>query len=234
MNGPKKILWDFDATLADSPSLWSRATVGLLEGYGVDGVKLEDVQPFHQRGFPWHDYSTPHLELFSDLSFWDYLGQHIQPILAHFAECSKNPDSIGLDLKEWVLANHEYRLVLEAGEVLKTLSSRGYSHIIASNHIPELDQIVDSLGIGAEFQKIYTSGTIGFEKPHPGFFDFILHQEGRESILFMVGDSFDRDVKGAERAGIDAVWFDRTISGENSNYSGKRITRLIELSDWIE
>ena len=56
--------------------------------------------------------------------------------------------------------------------------------------------------------RIYCFKQIGYKKPSPEFFNFILKDLGlmpRQAL--MVGDHFEADVLGANRCGIRAIWF---------------------------
>jgi len=52
-----------------------------------------------------------------------------------------------------------------------------------------------------------TSEEAGCEKPHPFMFQLALHKLGLQSHeVCMVGDSFKKDIQGAQRLGIHAFW----------------------------
>ena len=58
--------------------------------------------------------------------------------------------------------------------------------------------------------KVYCFKTIGYRKPSPEFFDFILKDLGLPAErVIMVGDDLEADVLGARRAGLRAVWFNQ-------------------------
>lgn len=61
------------------------------------------------------------------------------------------------------------------------------------------------------FDVVVVSAEVGAAKPEPVIFEHALAQFGVPSAnALMVGDSFTRDVEGATRAGLDAVWLNRT------------------------
>lgn len=74
----------------------------------------------------------------------------------------------------------------------------------------EIDHLID---------RVYCFRKIGFRKPEPGFYAFILQDLGLPAErVVMVGDHFIADVLGANTCGIRAVWFNEfrqeTPSGE--------------------
>ena len=88
---------------------------------------------------------------------------------------------------------------------LHELSSRGWTHLILSNHVPELPEILDNLGLDGSFFRVFNSGEGGNEKPHPQAFNSVLETVVGAEAAWMVGDSLAADVRGAEAVGLPAV-----------------------------
>lgn len=80
-----------------------------------------------------------------------------------------------------------------------------WRHVVLSNHVPELERIAGSLGLGAHLERIFNSARIGYEKPHPEAYRHALAACGNPSRAWMVGDNVAADVQGAEALGIPAV-----------------------------
>lgn len=79
---------------------------------------------------------------------------------------------------------------------------------VISNFDERLPKLLDALGIGHYFDICLTSKECGMEKPARQIFDIALAQLGiydRSSVIH-VGDSFDKDVVGATKAGWNAVY----------------------------
>jgi putative hydrolase of the HAD superfamily len=90
-------------------------------------------------------------------------------------------------------------------EVLAELSSAGWRHMVLSNHVPELPELISALGLGVHFDRVFTSAKIGFEKPHPAAFAAALSVMPRRRRIVMIGDSFVADYQGAKSAGLEAI-----------------------------
>jgi len=89
--------------------------------------------------------------------------------------------------------------------VVSNASTNGASHFY----------LLDKLGIRNYFDFLMTSADYGFRKPHPGIFKTALAKLGTEANeTWFVGDSIEDDIKGAEAAGMIAVWY---------NPSGKQL-----------
>ncbi len=227
------ILWDFDGTLADAPGIWSRATRSLLNRSSYAHIDTESIRRELSFGFPWHTPEVPHVELFSGMSFWEFLNRKISSAMVAIGVSESIAHPLIKGLREEIILNHGYQLVPNAKDVLKALSVKGFTHIIASNHIPELSEILDQLEISNYFEAVYTSGMIGFEKPNRHFFDAIFNDVPRNQIAHMIGDSYERDIKGASDVGINGIWFKRMTDDQKAEERVSMIRDLSELPDLL-
>lgn len=118
-------------------------------------------------------------------------------------------------------------------ETLDTLKERGYMLAIASNATPNYEKVLSSLGIAERVDAIFLSDVVGYAKPDPRFFQFILEQIGampEETVH--VGNSYWHDIIGAKRVGILPVYFDRRNILPDADCL--RITHLRELPSLLE
>lgn len=53
---------------------------------------------------------------------------------------------------------------------LLSLREDGRRHVIVSNHVPELSELISALGLADLFDAVITSASTRFEKPHPGMY----------------------------------------------------------------
>ena len=89
-------------------------------------------------------------------------------------------------------------------------------------------------GLHDFFEDIFTSQSIGFQKPAKEFFDYVMnHIAGfniREALI--IGDSLNTDIKGGLLAGIDTCWLNhKSQTGSAEIPSTYTITRLSQLYD---
>ncbi|CAN5397391.1 HAD family hydrolase [soil metagenome] len=67
------------------------------------------------------------------------------------------------------------------------------------------------LNIASYLQAIVTSEESGHEKPHPRIFELAAEKLDLPlTTLCMIGDSFERDIAGARKLGLDCYWFNTT------------------------
>lgn len=80
------------------------------------------------------------------------------------------------------------------------------------------------LGIASDVDVLVTSEEAGEEKPSAKMFDLVVRKLGYSvKELVMVGDSFEKDVRGAMNCGIEAVWFAQNKQHPNQK-TGAEIT----------
>ena len=109
------------------------------------------------------------------------------------------------------------RLMPDALEVLNRLSS-SYALGLLTNGAPDLqrEKIVAS-GTESLFSQIVISGVYGIGKPRPEIF---LHLTDRLGVspaeAAMVGNSLERDIRGARNSGIISIWLQVPGSEEHS------------------
>lgn len=200
------LAWDFDGTLGYRKGLWSSALLTVLKKEGWNsGFDVERMRTELRTGFPWHTPEVPHAESTSPDTWWET----VSPIFARAFEAG------GLDpvtsetfagcVREAYTDPIHWRLFDDTLSALRLLSSRGWTHVVLSNHVPELAQILKTLGLSEHVQRIFNSADSGYEKPHPRAFANLLEALDRPEKIWMIGDNPKADVRGAETAGIPAI-----------------------------
>lgn len=84
------------------------------------------------------------------------------------------------------------------------------------------------------FEAIFTSQSIGFQKPAKEFFDYVLSHIADFHIrdALIIGDSLNTDIKGGLLAGIDTCWLNHKLQAGSAEIpSTYTITSLSELYD---
>ena len=102
-------------------------------------------------------------------------------------------------------------LVPGAKEMLENLQAKGYRLFAASNSFGHLQRSrLEQAGILPYFEDTYISMDIGYDKPDIRFYQEALRRCGLQPHeVLMIGDSMTTDVIGAQKAGMDALFFDR-------------------------
>ena len=201
----KAILLDFDGTLATRNGRFAGTLVAEANGVLPERKLTKDeISPFLKTGFPWHTPEQPHTYQTPD-EWWvalnpvfvkAYMAVGLGPKLAE--DLATKVRKVFLDFRQWSV----YKDVVPC---LSSLRRLGWVHYVLSNHVPELPQLVDSLGLSSFFADVSTSARTGFEKPHPEAFKGIIRQLPNDCNIWMIGDSHIADVQGANAIGLPAI-----------------------------
>lgn len=229
----RTILWDFDGTLAYREGLWSGCLAAVLQEFEPAArITRDDVRLLLKDGFPWHTPDSAHPHLATPEAWWEI----VETLLARACQ------GLGFDgprSRRYARETHEryidaagFRLFEDTLAVLGSLREKGWRHIILSNHVPELRDIVQGLQLAELVEEVLTSAVTGYEKPHPKAFELGREAAGHPDALWMVGDSLSADVNGAEAVGIPAILVrtkDPTVRRQSDDLFG--VERLLmELS----
>ena len=124
------------------------------------------------------------------------------------------------------------RLMPHAKEILTYLRPK-YKMYILSNGFTELQsRKMQSAGIAHYFDGMILSEDIGVNKPNPAIFTHALQvAESTAEESLMIGDNYEVDIEGAQRVGIDQVFYNISKKDLNTEHPQPTftITSLLEL-----
>lgn len=200
------ILWDFDGTLAWREGIWSGALLQALDRHCPDhGLCRDDIHPRIVGIFPWNHPDVEHPELCRPDRWWAHM---IEGMTGVFTDLGYE-DGLAGDLARTTRLIYSdatsFSLFEDTVPALEELRDAGWRHVILSNHVPELPNLVRELGVLPLFDEIVSSAVIGYEKPHPEAFAIGLRAAGEPDEVWMIGDNPVADVEGAEALGIPAI-----------------------------
>lgn len=174
--------------------MWSGAARRLIDRASIacddlPGPLLEVLN----RDMPWHGPNRVHPELNTPDAWWDRVFAVYAEGLARCGWLAAATPS-GLDaLRAEILDARAYSRFEDVVPVLTVLREDGWRHVIVSNHVPELEDIVANLGIRSFFTDVITSGLIGYEKPHAQMFEAALRCAVPGAPIWMIGDNQECD-----------------------------------------
>ena len=126
-----------------------------------------------------------------------------------------------------------WALYPEVAETLPVLERRGLVLGVISNFDSRLIGILQGLGAAHWFEHIFVSSRVGYAKPDRQIFHTALERHSLEAgDALHVGDSEEKDLLGANRAGLKGVLVERNGAG-NSNLS-PRITSLKSIPSLLD
>jgi putative hydrolase of the HAD superfamily len=200
------VLWDFDGTLAQRPGRWSQCLVEAMARADANmRLQPEDVRPGLANGFPWHRHAEGHPELADPDAWWSAL----MPLLVSAYTRAGVQREIAITAADLIRRTYvdpaAWIVYSDTKPALTHLREHGWRHLVVSNHVPELPDLVTSLGLADLVEDVLTSAATGWEKPHPAMFRQALDRAGNAERVIMVGDNPEADIAGARRAGIPAL-----------------------------
>lgn len=199
-------MWDFDATLAERPGIWSQAMLDLLDQQ-VPGhaVTRADIKDGIRGQFPWNFSEEPHGYIDDPTGWW----AHVNPMLARAftgVGCSTElAAELASDVRQSFLRPAAWRLFDDTLDALQRATGFGWRNIIVSNHVPELMDLVVHLGLDPHVDIVISSALVGFDKPNPQIYSHALATAGHPDEVWMIGDNPVADVAGAMALGIPAI-----------------------------
>jgi putative hydrolase of the HAD superfamily len=104
-------------------------------------------------------------------------------------------------VREHFCDSRRFELYPDTHDALNMIQRHGLRSVILSNHVPELTDIVDGLGLSTLIDRVITSASVGYEKPHQEAFRHALNGVA-PTAAWMIGDNPIADIEGAARAGI--------------------------------
>ncbi len=200
----KYLLWDFDGTLGYREGMWSGALAEVLRRHDMT-IATERIRPYLQTGFPWHKADTVRERGCTADEWWRALDSVFEnAFLGLGVDAGRIPPMIR-DVRTAYCDTSSWKLFDDAIPAIENLTAGGWHHLLLSNHVPELRDILRSLAILHHFDFIFNSAETGCEKPHPQAFRAVCDTLGTSGHLWMIGDSYEADIAGAEAAGMRAV-----------------------------
>ena len=202
----KTLVWDFDGTLGHyHGGLWSGIVREILLEETGQSPPVETIRVHLQDGFPWNRPMEPHPHLNDPEVWWSAArGPIAKAICAGGVEPGRAAQ-LAPRLREKYLDPSRWRLFDDALPTLAALSVAGWTHVLLSNHVPELPAIAASLGVSSHMAMMFNSAATGYEKPHPQAYANVRAALPQCETFWMIGDNCDADVLGAEAAGFSAI-----------------------------
>ena len=114
-----------------------------------------------------------------------------------------------------------------ANDLLKHLKKNYRLHIITNGFDRVQNFKIKNSGLKPYFNFIFTAEKVGFKKPHPKIFETAMNTVGSTPYSsLMIGDTFEADIQGALKLGMQALHFNSHNEPEH-----KRCTIIYSLKD---
>ncbi|CAK8053890.1 YjjG family noncanonical pyrimidine nucleotidase [Eupransor demetentiae] len=129
-----------------------------------------------------------------------------------------------------------FRLLPHAKELLDALQGQ-HTLIAGTNGQTDMQKSrLAGTGLDQYFDQVYISDEIGVGKPDPAFFEHIFAQNPdmtRENTV-MIGDGVNSDMQGAQKAGLDRIWFNDKQAKLPDNISvTQEVNHLLDIEKYV-
>ena len=155
-------------------------------------------------GFPWHTPMEDHTKSVN-AQFWVDLHEHFRQELEKLGLDGDTARKAAYGVREEILRIENYTVYPDAAEALAACREKGYENWLLSNNYPELDDLLEQLGLARYFDGLVISGREGYDKPNPKLFARALARAGEPGTAYMVGDNPVADIEGGRAAGMTTI-----------------------------
>jgi putative hydrolase of the HAD superfamily len=206
-HNPFFLYWDFDGTLAELPGGWAGVAIAVLDanapGHGING---EQIQALIAGRFPWDRPEEDHRHLRdADLWWQELIEPNFEWAFQELGIDDSRSSQYARQIRPTFLDSQRWHVFDDTVMTLKELSARGFTHVMISNFAPELNQLLVELDLKYHFTFVFNSAAIGLEKPNPDMFRHVLRMTGRSHVTWMIGDSYETDILGAQALKIPGI-----------------------------
>lgn len=206
------VLFDLDDTLHDDTLAYQSAAEEVAHEiaaeHGIDALALKAAYVAAAEGF-WKRLSADNLRIELTQVREDLWGTALERVGIADPVVARSSAGRYSDYRR-----RRYELFPGAADLLRRLRERGKRLGLVTNGFSEThrDKIA-LLRIGEYFDAVFIADEVGMLKPDPLLFAHACTTlRGSPSRSAMVGDRYDRDVRGARAAGLFTVWLN--VRGE--------------------
>jgi len=197
MRGIRAVLFDYGGTLDGPASHWLDRFVSLYRDCGIERPFDEIKQAFYAADDA--AYASPKVVEFG---LWELMDFHVG---VQFSALGLADRALRTALVERFSAASE-RALEESRRVLARLAGT-FPLGVVSNFYGNVERILADAGIAPLLAVVADSQRLGVSKPDPRIFRHALSALGTQAgHTLHVGDSYERDVLAAARAGLRTAW----------------------------
>ena len=196
----RAILFDMGGTLDGDGLHWLERFLALYQSFGVE-LPRETIR----EAFDEAERKSAVDETIASSNFGEMIELHVQWQLAHLGLTGR---SLQRHLVEGFIAPVREAAAINA-RLLATLVERGFELGIVSNGSGNVAKLCADFGFTPFLSIIVDSRRVGLFKPDPAIFLHAAEKLSRDpDTIMMVGDSFERDIVPAKKAGMKTAWLE--------------------------
>jgi putative hydrolase of the HAD superfamily len=186
--------------------MWGASMIEALKEYDPHtSLTAPDFRDFLITGFPWHHPEKPYTHIKTSEEWWEPIIEKFARGYMHYGISEVDSFKLAVNTRRKFTDLNRWSLFDDTLITLTKLKQLGWKHTIVSNHIPELENIVASLGLMNMIDHFINSALVGYEKPNPEIYRIAFETSGRPEEVWMIGDNIEADGFGAEAVGIKSI-----------------------------
>ena len=227
------LIFDYFETLLISKSMdFNRGLKVFWEKYYSDKCAFEDIKAYGEELF----------ELFlskhDEGKEFSFVGEEL-PLYAK----KYGGEAICMDAEEeadYLMNCNEFE-INPGLEILLEKCSNIPMYVVSNSAFRDeaLMTVLNRMGIGRYFKRLWSSADFGRIKPCKEFFELAIQtalsdnpSEKREDMIY-IGDLYESDVVGAYNAGIKAAWLNKKNEEDIKGLAAYNVTSIAELTEMI-
>lgn len=196
----RAILFDMGGTLDGDGLHWLDRFLALYKSFGVELARESIREAFDEA-----ERRSALDETIASSNLAQMIRLHVKWQLAHLGLTDAG-------LEQHLVEGFIDPVRLAAAEntqVLATLAERGFQLGVVSNGCGNVERLCADLGYARFLSVVVDSRRVGLSKPDPAIFLHAAEKLGGDpATMMMVGDSFERDVLPARKAGMKTAWLE--------------------------
>lgn len=182
--GQLLVLADLDDTLTDRAGVFKVWAADFLQRLGRATDEIPELVRLDERG------NCDRERFFDCVSQFLSVPLDVERELANYREATERPN-----VSPGVL------------DCINEIRAGGGQVVVLSNGIgPVQRRKLSTSGLDSLVDGIYVSGEVGFAKPDPRIFKMVVSTSAPDVDAWMVGDNFEKDILGAQAAGLRTAW----------------------------
>lgn len=220
----RTILFDMGGTLDGDGLHWLERFLALYRDFGVELSREQIREAFDEA-----ERKSGLDEAIASANLATMIELHVKWQLTHLG--LKDP-VLERQLVEGFIAPVR-KAAADNAQLLATLVDRGFELGVVSNGCGNVDRLCADFGYTPFLSVIVDSRRVGLFKPDPAIFLDAARKLGGDPVtMMMVGDSFERDVLPAKKAGMKTAWLEGAAPRECPDPSvvDLHLRRLADLS----
>lgn len=227
------LFWDFDGTLVYSPHLWSVSMYDSLKKQMPDYKgTIDDIRAAASGTVCSWDTGHKDYSQIMGMKWWDFTEKRFYEKYLELGIPEETAERAAQGVHREIIDPKRYKLFEDTVWALEESAKRGYHNYIISNNYPEMDQVMEQIGILSYFEDLIVSANVGIDKPDPEIFRIAFEKAGSPSDCWMIGDNPRADMQGAKQAGMRTILVHRDVPCENADFILGTLKDIFKLEEF--